>query len=289
MSTRVCNRCHRLLPIDQFPLRGRGHSKICRSCHDVQTQSIPLPQGIDPVELQVQLEALKKLQDNQNRTLFTLLADKFHDMERRLIEDEQNRQRELQIQHQRNEQTRNEIRELGTYIGNVTTTITGISTGISTQVDGLSNDVNELKLLVQSIGESNKDLAERLEGIVIHQTKAIENIKEEVDKIASPIIKSPTLSTTQTPIETPIATPPPRSPPIVIQNITAPQKISFSGSNLTNDYIRSLSDKDLRKHINTASSTATYYKQLDEEKYKTSKKNSDELRKELNRRKGLNK
>lgn len=106
-------------------------------------------------------------------------------------------------------------------------------------------NVNELNLLIGSIGESNKGIVDRISGLVAH-------IKEDVNKITmeAPVIAAtPTLSTTSTPTT---ISPIPRSPVVLSQQTETPttssQKISFSDSVFTNNFLHSISDSDLRGH-----------------------------------------
>src|SRR5574338_1196849 len=99
MDTRTCQVCKRTLNINQYPNRGRGRSRTCQSCLDVQKRVVPIPEncGIDPDELQRRLEQLTENNNNviarnndvqlENRTLINIINDRVVQLERRIIED----------------------------------------------------------------------------------------------------------------------------------------------------------------------------------------------------------
>lgn len=167
METRKCITCNRNLPIDQFPLRGRGHSKICRSCTDVQNKKIPIPGCADDIS--------QKL-DMQNKSITTLISDKFSSFESYVVTE------------------MNDMRQLVSILSNTIN-------NISNEVSSMSTSISQVQSLISKLDTSDKQLVDNITDILSKQVKDIESIKTNISRINTPIC-TPTNSPPRSPNKT---------------------------------------------------------------------------------------
>jgi hypothetical protein len=275
MDTRICNTCRRALPIEQFKLVGRGRSRKCRTCTDVNNQAIPLP--IDGRILQQKLEVIEKAENTRNIDV----AAKLNSLEQRIIQQNQQFEEMRRI----NETTLNDIHILNTYVENAIKLV-------DDKVDELAKDNQTVQTLFDqiqgTIDTSNKDIIDRITMLFNEQSRRIDNIKIDLSQFITTV--TPTLSGATTPLfagTPPIAHSPPRKQAVAIvpKSPTKDQKISFSDTVFSNTFIQSLSNSDLARYINTASNASTYHKKRSDPRYDIAKTNTDLLRAEAKRRK----
>lgn len=86
MCTRYCDNCHLEREIFQYPKRGRGHSRTCRTCLDIKQGKVPIPcpqMTLDPIEVSRRLEAIVPIQDliSKNSEVLALILNKIRDTE----------------------------------------------------------------------------------------------------------------------------------------------------------------------------------------------------------------
>jgi phage-related protein len=255
MTTRPClGTCSQILPLDSFPKKGRGHGHVCKSC--IATRTLTSPSSFDTSLLQ----KLSLLDTTKHDVLTTRISslETHITQQRTLMETHINHQQTLMetMIRAQSDTLLNTIRSSNDIALSEIHTLTSHVNLISTKVSDLTLAHHDIRTLFaqfqDTLSDNNQSLFDRINSLFTSQSKQFDDLKSDISQISSPSV-SGLSSLTGTPTS---AVSPQRHPVSTTKPPSSKHSDSFRNkiitSILTDDFIRSIPDSDLRKSRDNA-------------------------------------